>query len=412
MTATVGEMTFEFILLKRQPFRCDWSRIERPADGERHLVYESGAASASVRLQHRWFDAVHRVPRLDRRSVAAVVDRVRPPAGARVRLATNDEFAVEVCATWGDRSHQDGGIALYRDKLGMKAAVAAQGVTTPAGVALDDLAARTDPEGTAERIVERCGLPLVVKPRRDANSKDVQRITSLDQLGQLCQVLERPDLMAEELIEGTVLLCDSFVAGPGERQVVMLAAYANPPLQYRQGACHGARSLAPSEPWAAALSGINDAVLAALPRLDRRVVHVEVIERDEELYFLEVAGRAPGAEVARAGELHVGMNLEELNFRLQLGLPHELSTPPRRHVAWMWFPKEDGKVVRRTEPDLECDATLTWQVCDGELVRGASWSDTNRREDAALIVLLADPDPARVRRDFDRLRRFSPVTYA
>jgi hypothetical protein len=406
----------QVVLLGRQPFRCQWRGIELAPGVERHLVVDRCMLDRLDAIDlARGFSTVHPLDRVDDASATDLIDRLVERGRQVASIATNDEYMLGVCARLHEHHGLEGpspaDIAVFTDKMAMKQAVLRAGLRTPLGTALNPYEAATDPQACARRVVEACGLPLVLKPRSSANSLDVEVVRTLEELVGRFRTLRRDDLMAEEFVSGGVLFCDSLLSSTtGERTTLMTAMYAQPPLRYRSGSCHGSQTLA-AGPLTARLEAFNARVLAALPALTDRVTHLEVLEHDGDLWFLEVAARAPGAEVARSGELHIGMNLEELNFRLQLGLPWRIAAPPLGHVAWMWFPKRDGTVVSRTAPVLASPATLTWQVECGEQVRGAVHSPTNRREDAALILVAGPSDSVTLSADFARLLRFEPVKY-
>ncbi len=405
----------QVVLLGRQPFRCRWQRIERRSGEERHLVVARDMLdridTADV-LQG--FAMVHPVDEVTTASAGAVVERLAAEGRETTAVATNDEYLLGACAGLQQRHGLVGPspseVAVFTDKLAMKRAVNDAGIRMPAGLALSPRAAATDPEALASRIVTECGLPVVLKPRSSANSLDVSVVRTRSELVARCRTLRRDDLMAEEFVAGRVLFCDSLQSGAGCHTTLMTAVYAHPPLGYRGGSCHGSRTL-PDGPLAERVQAFTRRVLDAMPTMADRVTHLEVLERDGELWFLEVAARAPGAEVARCGELHRGINLEELNFRLQLGLPWHIASPPNGQVAWMWYPKRDGTVMARTAPDLDSPVDLTWQVDVGDRVRGAEHSPNNRREDAALIVVAGPSDANTLEADFARLIDLEPVVY-
>lgn len=411
-----GAPAVQVVLLGRQPFRCDWEAIDVPDGHERHLVVSRALLDqVDARQLAENFAVVHPVDGVDIPSTGAVIDALLARGCALAAVATNDEYLLTVCAELQERHNlsapKSSDVAIFTDKLAMKQAVLKAGLQAPAGMALDPDDAAADPLALARRIEGTCGLPVVLKPRSSANSLDVAVLNTVDELVERCRALSRDDLMAETFIPGRVLFCDSLSdSTTGLRTTLMTAVYASPPLEYRSGSSHGSRTLSDG-PLATEVQAFAEQVLKALPPMDDRVTHLEVLESDGALWFLEVAARAPGAEVARCGELHLGVNLEELNFRLQLGLPWQVFSPPRGHVAWMWFPKQDGIVMACVPPPLNSPTRLTWQVTVGDSVTGAAHSPNNRREDAALIVVIGPSDAASVEADFISLEAFEPVTY-
>lgn len=364
-------------------------------------------------LEHG-FSTVHPVDDVTTASAGTVIDRIAAQGREITAIATNDEYLVEDCARlqrrYGLVGPRPSDVAVFTDKLAMKRAVLDAGLRAPAGLALGSRAAEADPKALARRIEGTCGIPVVLKPGSSANSLDVTVVHTRSELIARCGALRRDDLMAEAFIPGRMLFCDSLQSSATGRTTLMTAAYVHPPLGYRAGSCHGSRTL-PDSPLNEKVRAFTDLVLDALPTVVDRVTHLEMLEQDGDLWFLEVAARAPGAEVAHCGELHLGINLEELNFRLQLGLPWRIA-PPQGQVAWMWFPKRDGTVVARRTPDVDSPVSLTWQVDVGDRVRGAEHSPGNRREDAALIVVLGPSDPHTLEADFTRLATFEPVVYS
>ena len=125
--------------------------------------------------------------------------------------------------------------------------------------------------------------------------------------------------------------------------------------------------------------------------------------------------RPPGANVRRAYAERLGMNLEEMHYRLQMGLECPSLETRGMHAAWMYFPTADG-VVEAVEPLPELSSRVvecTWGVMAGQRTRAPhSILDARSRGVVALSLVIANDDNAHLREDFERLCVHSPFRLA
>ncbi|NUR48695.1 MAG: hypothetical protein HOV71_11210 [Hamadaea sp.] len=257
----------------------------------------------------------------DRGDWAAVLGGIKPD-----ELVTNDEYSLADCAGLRDALGMAARLPAYPwkylDKVTMKRELAAAGITVPRFVAFEPGVARS-----AAEVVARVGLPLVVKPRQEANSRGVRVLSTVAELSEWLAAHDGEEgWEAEEFVAGVGHHVNAVVRGK-HVEPVQVGRYLGPLLNLPIGSMTVRYD---------SLHELNERVVATLGYAEM-VVHTELIVRpDGEPVIVEVAGRAPGGEVPRMAERHAGLNLEAAHLRLQAGLP--VGSPQRTGLdaAWVW----------------------------------------------------------------------------
>lgn len=401
------------VLARKQPFRGDWSTLADQKDGEEiwgliaspHLVDRIPAASQKV------FGLVEVLddPADDawRERVLALAREYRLS-----RIATSDEYCVALAGSLREQLGCVGpGVRAshaYTDKIEMKAQAARHGVRVPrfsswsgSGEAL---------EAFVQQFTKRIDGPVVVKPVSGSNSREI--VIVADQVA-----AARIDwgswtggpYQVEEYVGGDIFFCDALLEENGDVTPLMFGEYLNPPLGFASGRPHGSISLPFDDPRAQTLWAQNALVLRALPEVRGTVTHSEFIRERAtgEWVLMESAARAPGAFVARSGDVVVGQNLEDIHMATQLGVAIASPTPSGQHAAWVWYRGRPGRICEVRKPRLTASFELSWIVSPGgeafELPK-----DGNAEADAALTVFLSGTYET-VRADFESLRGFDPL---
>lgn len=315
----------------------------------------------------------------------------RPP-----EIVANDEYCLEACAALraatGAAPRHPAGLARYRDKVAMKEALAAAGVDVPPHVKLDPVPAAAGV--AADRLAATLGLPLVVKPRREANNRGVEVIAHADALcAWLTAHAGRSGWQAEAFVAGRQCHANALVVD-GRIAPLLVGEYTDSLLALGECQPVGSVTLAPDDPAVAAGERLNERALAALGTDGRFVVHTEfVLTADGRTVFLEAAARAPGALVSEVAALHTGVHLEQANLRMQAGEPPPRSRSTGLHAAWMWFPTPAGggtPSVRQLR--LRSDFRLQMLPAGTPLAAGlVAWNRDLTTLRADLAELRADP---------------------
>ncbi len=174
------------------------------------------------------------------------------------------------------------------DKAVMKRAVAAAGLQCASFITPDDALDAAD-------IVERLGLPLIIKRACGSGGRGTRRIDTLADMPALLP----PDCIAESFIHGTEMSVESLVRD-GTPAFVNVTEYFEPRWA----------NLVPArlpEPQRAALLELNARALRALG-IERGMTHVEVFLTSDGFRFGELAARPPGGHLMELIEIVYGFD--------------------------------------------------------------------------------------------------------
>jgi biotin carboxylase len=233
--------------------------------------------------------------------------------------------AAEASALLGLRHNPPDAVASARDKLAMRARLAAFEVPQPAFAAL---AAGAGPEEIAA-VADAVGFPCVIKPTTLSGSQGVLRADTPEQAVAVAGRVRRIATAAGVEVDAP-LLVERFAPGPevaveglivsGELQI--LAVFDKPdPLDgpaFEETIYVTPSRLAPDDQ--AAVVSATAAATAALGLVDGPV-HAEARVQDARATVIEVAARTIGGLCSRALSFSTGRSLEELVIAHALGLP-------------------------------------------------------------------------------------------
>ncbi|WP_041832235.1 acetyl-CoA carboxylase biotin carboxylase subunit family protein [Actinoplanes sp. N902-109] len=284
---------------------------------------------------------------------------IRQLAGGRTfDIATNDEYALLDCQrlrnSLGLPSRHPSTLIGYLDKVVMKRRLSAADVST---ARFTELATVVVDPAAARRLLGDLGTPVVVKPRQEANSRGVDVLRTADDIvAWQHRRAGEPGWHVEEFLAGEQYHVNALVRG-GELTPVQVGRYLGPLLDLPRGRRLGAVSLPADDPLVPAAHALNERVVAALGGGDF-VVHTEFVRRaDGRLTVVEVAARAPGALVSEVSALTCGVQLEQANLRLQVGLEPATPKATGLHAGWVWVPVMPGETFTR-QPPLTSEARI------------------------------------------------------
>jgi phosphoribosylaminoimidazole carboxylase (NCAIR synthetase) len=330
---------------------------------------------------------------------------VRSAPGGAAEVVSNDEYCVAECArlraTTGLPARHPAHLDGYLDKVVMKRRLEAAGVPVPRYLSFEP--AVTSSRAVADHVVATVGLPAVVKPRREANSRGVEVLADAEAvLGWLARHDGETGWQVDEFVDGTLGHVNALVR-QGDVRPVQAGRYLGPLLGLNHGRVMGGWTVPADSPEAAAAHELNGRVIHALGSDGEFVVHTEfATTTDGRLVVLETAARAPGASVSELARVHAGVQLEGAHLRLQAGLP--VPEPDRtsgRQGAWLWLPVMPGRrwggtpeVVRGLGSDVEVHVRRVGR--DGNVGTAG---------ELGAAVLLTNNDPGALANDVDVLRR-------
>jgi biotin carboxylase len=271
------------------------------------------------------------------------------PLDAVVAVDDRGTLAAALAASrLGLRTNPPDAVAAARDKLLMRARLAAAEVSQPA------FAAVSASSGPAEiaRLVEAVGLPGVVKPTTLSGSRGVIRVDSADEV---VAVVDRVRAIATDAAaSGTPLLFERFVPGPevavegllADGELRLLAVFDKPdPLEgpYFEETIY----VTPSRLARADVDAVVNATAGACRALGltHGPVHAEVRVQDGRASVIEVAARTIGGLCARTLTFAAGASLEQLVIAQAVGRPVGITRRRDRASGVLMLPIARGGIL-------------------------------------------------------------------
>ncbi len=295
------------------------------------------------------------------------------------RIVPLDEFDLEMAAVLREHLRLPGmgesAARNFRDKLAMRMKALEAGILVP------DFA----PVFNYDRLrdyMARVPPPWVLKPRTEASALGIKKIDDAERLWRTLDELgdKQSFYVLERYIPGDVFHVDALIFD-GEPIFAEAHRYVSPPFDVmHKGGVSGSRTLERGGEDAREMKAITGNLVKALG-MKRGVVHTEFIKGHEgRFYFLEIAARVGGANIADMIEAATGVNLwrEWAKIVIADARGEDYKVPEHRQDY-------AGVLVclaKQEWPDLSAysEPEIVWRM--------------HKRHHAGLIV--ASPDPERV----------------
>jgi D-ala D-ala ligase C-terminus len=288
-----------------------------------------------------------------------------------------------------------------------------------------------NPDQYVQQIVHTLAFPLIIKPRNLAGAHGVRKVSNAQELRSWCDQYDASTLKAEYGIETSFEFeeyvdpqksnfyhCD-LILRDGGIVYTQVSRYAYPCLSVTEGKPIGSITLPKYDRQFLDLSNVAAEAIKAFSRHARipdGVMHMEFFynEKNRQAIFIESQLRHPGLEVCTAYKQHLGTDWEEIHWRLQIGLPVDLS--PHKslgsYVLWMYYPTENGIVASLRLPQVKGMLhKVQYRIFSGKktyLPKALTLCDHCDR--VALRLLVTHNDFRVLWDDFCRLSVFKPYT--
>ncbi|PEV71279.1 ATP-grasp domain-containing protein [Bacillus thuringiensis] len=285
----------------------------------------------------------------------------------------------------------------FRDKVKMKETLSDKGIRVPRFY-LPSIGESS--EEVLRLIQTNIGFPIIAKPVDGLGSRNTYEIFTEAEFRDFCSNEQYwRSFEFEELILGTFYHCDSVVVD-GQIQIAEVSQYTIPCLEFMKGRMLGSHLLMEGDKIRERIQTLNKQVIQSLCSWTC-VTHLEVFHTlDDELIFIEIAARPAGSSIPLSIQNGIGINLNEVAYRIEFNMPIELDRKPLLPSAWISFPfTQEGIVRKRIEPILRSDAKFLWKVDVGERVSSASASFQ-----ASLEILLSNPNQELLLEDIEYLK--------
>jgi biotin carboxylase len=262
----------------------------------------------------------------------------------------------------------------FRDKLIMRQTAHEAGIRVPAFTPVINYDALRD-------FMIKVPPPWVLKPRLEAGAMGNRRVANDEELWRLLDQLgdEQSFRVLEQYVPGSVYHVDAINYG-GETLFASVQRYGQPPLNVsHDGGIFTTMTVDPESDEATQLRDFNIEVINALGLTDG-ATHAEFIkgDADGQFYFLEIAARVGGANIADLVEATTGLNpwgeWARLEIALARGKRYSLPEIKQRYGGLL------VSLARQEYPDLSGynDPEVVWRM--------------NKKQHAGLIVASEDAE--------------------
>lgn len=291
----------------------------------------------------------------DLSKIEEVINGVSFLARTRIidRIVALDDYDVWAAASLREHLRVAGmgetTVRYFRDKLAMRLKAQEYGIPIPDFVHVLNY-------DRIHAFMERIPPPWMLKPRAEASTIGITRISASDELWpRLDQLGDRQSFyVLERYVSGEVYHVDSLVYN---RQVIFSEAhqYGRPPLDvFHGGGIPTSRTILRNSAEAQTLRELNRKVIQSFGLLEG-ATHLEFIRsgEDNQFYFLEAAARVGGANIADLIEHATGINLWREWARIETAAEENPYTLP-------YYKQEYGGVIitlaRQEHPDTSAYA--------------------------------------------------------
>jgi hypothetical protein len=255
-----------------------------------------------------------------------------------------------------------------------------------------------------ESLKKEIGLPLVLKPVDQLGGFGISIINSVNEFENFCANKQKKlSYEVEEFISGTLFHCDS-IRQSGKILFSVCCEYTNPNFDFQIGKSVISMPLNDDNPLNQAISKFNETVLDILELRDGIGHHEIFLTDNNELVFLEIAARSPGALATPMYRRAFNIGLEDIDFKIQMDIPFQLSLTYETHYLSGIFPLFSGTVDKLVSPELKSKYEMSWFAKTGTVVTASK----SLRDQSATIIAW-NKDYNTLLHDFNLLRDFQSI---
>lgn len=256
----------------------------------------------------------------------------------------------------GLRGQRPASAIACRDKLTMKAHVAAAGLSVPV------FATARDGLDVADFVAEH-GYPVVLKPTDGSGSVDTSIVRTHEDVKRAVRRFPARPMEVERFVEGQMLHIDGLFAD-GAIVYAYVSRYVNSCLSWMTNEFVGSHALVEGDPLRVRAEAFAGEVIASLPDMGVAAFHLEIFHTPaDEFVFCEIASRTGGGLIARALELTSGRHPTRDWVRLLAGLPPVPPLQDERCGGLVQMPPQNGRLVAL--PDLTDLRGVVEQIAKG-----------------------------------------------
>lgn len=264
----------------------------------------------------------------------------------------------------------------FRNKKQMNQLAKALDIRVPEQIFFDKNSFDQNPNLYFKKLSASFKLPFIVKPVDAAGGRGVLKISNY-------KTFEKIDFSSwhaestwviEEYIQGALFHVD-MIFYSGELVLLYCGEYNLPLLEFQSNKNVGSIVLPPEFEFCKKLSDFAKSTFKVLPCIDG-LIHAEFFydANSESFIFLEAAARPGGGHIIPMYQKTFGINLLNLDFYAQFGLPDLLSRAiqkrcaSKQYAAWCFIPERAGVLSHKHYPSIQSHYEMTWMFELGDIM--------------------------------------------
>jgi D-alanine-D-alanine ligase-like ATP-grasp enzyme len=254
----------------------------------------------------------------------------------------DQELAAFLRTKWSVTGMDVNEVKKFRNKVEMKQVAQDASIKVPSFCDLNTLSETLSE--TLSKILcpikEEINYPVILKPKKGVSSEGIYKVDTEDQFKLLISAIEKNNYECEQFIEGTIYHADGLVQN-GDMLICKISEYINTCFAYTHGSPLGSVIIDDNE-FVVRATKFTQKVIDAFS-LKNGAFHLEfIIDKNNELYFLEVGARIGGAQVPYVFKNIYDIDLFKEWVNIQLGYPVSIisdSTAKQAIGGWLLFPQ-------------------------------------------------------------------------
>jgi hypothetical protein len=422
--AKTGSMEY-FVLSEDYPLKSNFEFV--PKDSRLILIAQL-VSNKLTEEQRKRFDEIVVLDAFTLENIIqAVKQRVQETKNARI--VTNDDTIFELAARAREHLHIPGPtlneISPFCSKYESKKRLKGSGIHYPKFLAFDGLSFKKNPDGYVNMVYRKLKFPIIIKPINLAASLGVTKVNNRRELMEWCKTYNPQAIFKaynrdipfifEAFIpsnRNNLFHCDSIIYN-GKILFNQVSRYTYPCMDVgADGKSFGSILVPVTDEKYKALYDLSALVIRAFERfspIPNGVMHLEAFmdSFSGKVVFLETQLRAPGGDICSAYQNAFNINLTEMDYSIQMGLPILVKKEEKIYTAWLQLPTKTGIVEQLLLPTIKSKIlSMKYRVEAGKSTTKPTC--LMMRKHTALSILIANTQYDQLVKDFEYLKDFQP----
>ncbi len=361
------------------------------------------------------FDHIHKISRdfheINYNEVAHIVAQYVEKDGAEnIQLLTNEDSAHLTCAKlrgkYGILGNNIEILLPFVNKVESKNKLSSI-VKLPQFEMFDKILYTKTKKEYLNTILEQLdGFPLFAKPIDLVSSVETYRMDDFCSLEQFANHALAHDYEFEidEFIDGELFHCDAMIIN-GQVEFFMIGKCSFALARFFEGKPVGSIPIVDKELFTK-IENFSKEIFKTL-NCPNGAYHLELFlqEKTQELVFLEIAARTGGALITNVYEKVFGINIEETNYLIQMGLINKVTiTKKNIYAGFLNFPYIEGIIQKINKPNIAINHEFIEFSQPGDQLFQAQ-----NLLDISCSIIFWDEDYNIVSQHFDYLKNYQPL---